>query len=152
VTNEPPNATYWSTTEAPDFANGDWDYAYRYPTDCLFARRVVPQGGRGRVFNESPIPYRRGRDSNGLLIYTNEQEATLEYTTIDCDNLWADDLFIDFFTWMLAASMAPSLGKIQKLSEHCLMMAMRTLQLAATVDAQEQQQEKPGDAEWINGR
>lgn len=148
---EPPDATYWSTT-APERANGDWDYAYRSPSDCIFARRLVPPGGRGRVFNETPIPYREGRDSNGLLIYSNAQDAELEYTTIDCVNLWVDDLFLDAFTWRLAASLAPSLSKIEKMEQKCLAMFEMTIATAATVGAQEQQQEKPGDAEWINGR
>jgi hypothetical protein len=39
--------------------NGDWTYAYRYPDDCLFARRIV--GSSGRRFDPAPIPFRVGR-------------------------------------------------------------------------------------------
>ena len=66
---QPPNTTYWSTNEddAPDYANPDWTYAYRYPSDCLFARRIteVAQGTQ-RQFDPTPIPFRVGRDENGL--------------------------------------------------------------------------------------
>lgn len=151
---QPPNTTYWSSDSAdyPTQANGDWDYAYRWPSDCLFARRFVPDGGHGRVFNENPIPFRIGRDANGELIYTNQIDAVLEYTVIDCDHLWADDLFIDAFTWRLAAYLAPSLCKDEKIAKLCVAMYPAATELAATVASREGQQEKNGDAEWINAR
>lgn len=147
----PPNTTYWTTT-APERANGDWDYAYRWPSDCLFARRLVPDGGRGRVFNENPIPYRVGRDKNGLLIYTNQVDAVLEYTCIDCDALWADDLFIDAFTWRLCAIVSPALSRVPNMATTAYALYEHTLARAAAVSTQEHQPEKHGDSEWINGR
>lgn len=154
TTNEPPNATYWSEDVPDRPPNGDWLWAYRYPVDCIFARRLVRPGaaGYGRLFHDSPPSFRQGRDSNGLILYSNTQDAELEYTTIDCDNLWADDLFIDAFTWQLAAKLAPSLSRIEKLSMTALQMYQMSVNIAATVAAQEQQQEKPGDAEWVTGR
>lgn len=150
----PANATYWTTT-ATTQANGDWTYAYRWPTDCVFARRLVPSGtngSMGRVFDSTPSRFREGRDVNGALIYTHDDLAVLEYTAIDCDNLWADDLFIDAFTWKLAASLAPSLAKDDKLTQVCIAMYRVAIELAATVASREQQQDKPGDAEWITAR
>lgn len=147
----PPNATYWSTTTT-ERANGDWDYAYRWPSDCLFARRFVPEGGHGRVFSETPITYRVGRDKNGLLLYTHQRFAVLEYTAIDCDALWGDDLFIDAFTWRLAAFLAPSLSKIPDMAKTAYALYEHTLARAAAVSSQESQTEKPGDAEWTNAR
>lgn len=151
--NQPPNSTYWSTDadDAPDYANGDWLYGYRVPSDCLFARRLVNDGS-GRRFDATPIPFRIGRDVNGLLLFTNQVEANLEYTVIDCDHLYADDLFIDFFTWQLAAAMAPSLSKNGLTSEKCMALAELALRTAATVTEREQQQEPHGDASWINAR
>lgn len=150
----PPNATYWETTATTE-ANGDWLYAYRWPSDCLFARRIVPAsdgGGGGRRFNDTPIPFRIGRDANGLLVYTHEQDANLEYTTIDCTNLWTDDLWLDAFTWRLAAALAPSLSRDPKIALQCQQMFMLTLEHAAAVSSREQQIDKPGEAEWVRGR
>lgn len=154
---EPPDSDYWSTSEddAPEgSAGGDWLYAYRWPTDCLFVRRVVPPGsvGSGRLFNADPPPHRIGRDVNGLLIYTNVPEAVIEYTMIDCDHLWADDLFIDALTWKLAAYAAPSLSQIKDMAITAMRMYERCFDDAAIVSSREQQQEKPGEAEWISGR
>lgn len=147
----PPNAN-WSTTEAPEHANGDWLYGYRWPTDCLFGRRLVPASGIGRKYDATPLPFRVGRDVNGLLFYANEPAAVLEYTMLDCDNLWADDLWIDAFTWRVAAALAPSLSKIKDMHTIAWRMYLHTLDLASGVSSREQQQEKPGEAEWITAR
>lgn len=152
ASHQPPNATYWEVDDSTDQANGDWVYAYRHPSDCLFVRRVVPASLTGRAFNANPDPFRIGRDANGLLVYSNAPDLTIEYTVIDCDSLWADDLFIDYYTWDLAASLAPSLAQNGLTARDCLAMAELTLQTAATVSSNEQQQEKPGEADWIQVR
>lgn len=152
---EPPDAAFWSTdsTDGPlNCGNGDWLYAYRWPDDCIKLRRIVPFGENGRQFNPSPIEFRRGRDVNGLLIYTNQQEAELEYTTIDCDNFWTDDLFLDAFTWLLAGDLAPGLSRNGLTQADCYAKFEYTLQIAATSDMTEQQQHPDGDPEWIRNR
>lgn len=150
---QPPNATYWSTDEedAPDYANGDWLYAYRWPTDCVYARRLVDDGTKRR-HNFTPIPFRQGRDDAGLIIYTDRPEAVLEYTLLDCTDLWSDDLFLDYFTWSLAAAMVPALERAQKSVADCLQLAEIAYNVARIAALNEQQQEKPGDAEWIAAR
>lgn len=148
---EPPNATYWSTT-ATEYANGDWMYAYRWPTDCIFVRRVVPGGGMARQFNATPIEFRIGRDANGLLVYTHEQDATIEYTTIDCTSLYADDLFIDAFSSLLASKLAPVLSRIDKMEQRAYAMFKLAIQEAAAVSSREQQLHKPGEADHIRAR
>jgi hypothetical protein len=150
---QPPNVTYWSTAEAdaPDYANGDWRYGYRWPSDCVFARRLV-DAAVGRAFSPTPIEFRVGRDENGLLLYTNQPDAVLEYTMLDCTDLWSDDLFLDAFTWRLAAVMAPSLERAQKTALECWQMAEATIRVAATVASNEGQQPAPGDADWIRNR
>jgi hypothetical protein len=158
VGQQPPNATYWEvesvrTDEDEDqLANGDWAYAYRWPSDCLFARRIVPVGGMGRQYSTAPIPFRVGRDRNGLLIYSNQADANLEYTVIDCGYLYADDLFIDWFTWELACAMAPSLAKNEKTFERCMRMSELAFNTAAAVALREHEPERPGDAEWVAER
>ena len=80
----PPNATYWavstdSDTEPPEtVAGGDWAYAYREPDDCLRQRRLVPEE-TARKFNRNPIPFKKGRDRNGILVWTDRPAAVLEY-------------------------------------------------------------------------
>lgn len=146
------DTAYWEVDEDTDDANGDWTYAYRWPSDCLFARRVLNNIGLQRAFDPNPPIWRKGRDANGLLIYSNQPDAELEYTVIDCDALYADDLFIDHFTWRLAAAIAPGLAQNGLTLKDCLSLAMAVLPLATTVDARQQEQDKPGDAAWISAR
>lgn len=147
----PPNASYWTTT-ATEEANLDWPFAYRWPSDCLFVRRVLPNSGIGRAHDPAPPRWRVGRDVNGLLIYATQPDAQIEYTVIDCDNLWASDDWLDWFTWELAAAMAPSLSKVDGMEKKALAMAELTYGTATAVASREQQAEKPGDADWIGAR
>jgi hypothetical protein len=57
--------------------NDDWDYSYRYPSDCLKPLRI-PSGVRDDT-RQSRINYIIGKDSTGMLIYTDQSEASLEY-------------------------------------------------------------------------
>lgn len=149
----PPNTTYWSTT-ATTCANGDWLYAYRYPIDCLFARRIVPPNanGYGRRFNPNPPPFRIGRDVNGLLVYSQQADAVLEYTVIDCDHLWADDLFIEALSWLYAHQAAPSLARNGLTAAACYQMFLDTVGHAEAVASREGQPERPGESEWTLAR
>jgi hypothetical protein len=161
--NTPPNTTYWvpstDTTTLEDEAlpfddlyGGDWLYAYRWPSDCLRARRLVPEG-TGRKWNRTPIPFRVNRDANQRLIDTNEQNAVLEYTTLDCDNLWADDLFLDAFTWRLAQALAPAHSRNGVTATECAKWYEFALNRAKQAALDEQEVEKsPGDAEWHEAR
>lgn len=151
----PLNTTYWSPDPADGpstCGNGDWDFAYRWPDDCLFVRRGVNPGGQARKFNPDPIPFRIGRDENGLLIYSNERELEIEYTMLDCADLWSNDLFLDAFTWRLAMAMSPSLERAQKTPAECLAMFELTIGIAEAVDSRESQQEPHGDAPWVLAR
>jgi hypothetical protein len=151
----PPNSTYWSTT-APENTNGDWLYAYYYPSDCLFGRRLVPEG-LGRTFDPAPLPFRVGRTFTGttdvLLVYSNQPEATLEYTAlVECSQDFADALFEDALSWRLAGKMAPSLSRNGLKTKECWAMFLACIDTAAAVSSREHQPEPHGDAEWIRAR
>ena len=55
--------------------NDDWSFAYRRPTDCLTARRVL--NGTSRF--SKPLAWEPGGDDAGGLVYTDESGAALEY-------------------------------------------------------------------------
>lgn len=151
----PPDATYWETQadHTVASANGDWVYGYRWPTDCLFARRLVPPGGDGRRYStDFALPFRVGRDANGLLIYTAQPDAVLEYTVISCGSLWADDLFLDWFSWEMATVFAPAHAKSKDHWDKATQMAEATFLTAAAVAAREGEPQRQGDAEWIEAR
>lgn len=134
---------------ADDPANRDWTFAYRYPSDCLFVRRIVTENGRN---DTAPPPYRIGRDTQGKLLYTNEEDAQIEYTfdVTDCDEF--DSLFVSALAWKLAASLAPSLSRINKMAEQAMQMYAVDLSIAQARALNEQQQEQPAESEFISAR
>lgn len=146
------------TVDTP--VNGDWQYSYRSPTNMLFARRIVGQNDQKRKYDPNPIPFREGSDATGSLIYTdveldddNDLDVQLEYTIrLDCPARFGDATFRSAVAWRLAAEIAPSLSRDEKRQQFCLQMYQLELNDAGVTDAQEQQQEAPGDADWITGR
>lgn len=137
---------------ADDPVNFDWLFAYRTPIDCIFARRI-PREGTGRQYDPNPIQFRTGVDDDGELIYTNEADATLEYTfRPDCPAGSGDALFREALSWRLAGHAAPTLSRNKMTAEGCLKMYSITLAQAKQAAANEGQQPKDGDAPWIEGR
>ena len=141
--------------------NGDWIYTYRYPSDCLMARRLVPP--TGRRFSRTPIPFIVGRnapqveaDPSGdlVLIFTNEPDAVLEYTAaVDLEIAsFTEPLFEDVLTTLLASKLAMSLSREPRLALQLYNIFLAILPTAKAISGREQQQEKPGEAEWIEGR
>lgn len=158
--------------------NNDWIYAYRYPADAVFVRRIVTT--TGRAFTPEPPQFRRGTDATGGLLLTNEATPTIEYTArIPNAILQADDLFRDALAWRLAASLAPSLAQVDsaaieqagrgpqdrprerkateaqlraRAADAAWRMYQGVLAKAKVADANEVQQAPQGDAEWHRGR
>lgn len=70
--------------------NDEWNFAYRYPVDCVQDRRI--QSGIRNDNRQSRIPYSLFTDSSGILIYTDQPEAVLEYTGKEPDvSKWPPD-------------------------------------------------------------
>ncbi len=138
--------------------NGDWQYAYRAPTNMAFGRRIVPQDGKRRAYDPNPIKFRIGADDTGFLIYCNERATTevplqLEYTLrMACPASSGDALFRSALAWAHAASLAPSLSRDADKAKQCEQMYLYEGALATATAANEQQPDPDGDASWIAGR
>lgn len=97
--------------------NYDWVYAYRYPSDCLFLRRILWPGGRRippmlGALPQNPPPYRLGRDDLGRLVYTDQKDAQIEYTVEITEPNEFDPCFVQMFACRLAMEIAPGLSRI----------------------------------------
>ena len=131
-------------------AVSDWRYAYRYPSDCLFARRIVMPGvGRS---DPNPAPFRIGRDASGRLIYTDQEDAELEYTYNVSDISEFDSLATSQLAWKLAAGMGPSLSRIKGIVELCMQGYEIDKTKAQSRALNESQQEVQIEAEGIRAR
>lgn len=86
----------------------EWGYSYRYPSDCLYFRRIL-SGSR----NDNPdqrVPYKIAGDDDGNLIYTDMDEAECEYTVDHEDYIrWPEDALVAAAN-LLAFYCAPALA------------------------------------------
>lgn len=127
----------------------DWVFAYRYPSDCLFVRRLVTPTGRKEL---NPPPYVIGRDDQGRLIYTNQELAELEYTARVTDPEEFDALFVSMLEWKLASVLAPSLSRLPNLAVQAIQMYEIEKTKAQSRALNEGQADKNPEAEWIRER
>lgn len=129
--------------------NDDWDFSYRYPSGCLFARRLVTSLGRR---DPNPPPFRIASDAQGRLIYTNQETAVLEYTKLVTDtNLWPA-VFGMALSWYLAGLIAPGLAKDRKQALAALQVYEVIKRQAEAQQLNEQQQTVEPDSEMIRAR
>lgn len=151
------DTAFWSL-EAPDEVNKDWKYAYRVPSDFIAARRLTDPEGRRRAWDLQPPPFRLGADQTtvdtGLaLIYSNEVNVELEYTHLSgCASYEGDALFRSALAWRHGHSIAPSISRDKDKAAMCWAMYQRLLADARTSSVTEQQHEREGDVDWIEGR
>lgn len=119
-----PNFTQAFVTLAP--VSGDpppgWAYQYRYPTDCLIAKRITDENGArsigsalfldpretGYALDPPPIPFEVRADpgASGRIIVTDQPDAVLWYCKRVTDPNDFDPEFVMALAWMLAASIA----------------------------------------------
>lgn len=87
--------------------NIDWGYSYRYPVDCMYARRIL--SGIRMDNSGSQISYKIAQDSSGNLIFCDIVDAQLEYTVYtDNPALYPPDFTLTL-SYYLAHLMAPRL-------------------------------------------
>jgi hypothetical protein len=88
--------------------NTEWKYSYRYPTDCIVARRIL-SGVRNDTL-ESEVKYIIVRDDTGLLIFTDQEDAVLEYSVYDDSPAkWPPDFGLAL-SYRLAGLVAPRIS------------------------------------------
>ena len=84
-----------------------WAFSYRYPIDCI---RVIGIVNDLRV-DTSRIEWQMGQDDTGRLIYTDEEDASVDYLgMLDDPGEWFD-LLSDAVSALLASEIAGPLGR-----------------------------------------
>jgi hypothetical protein len=89
--------------------NDDWDFSYRYPNDCLLVQNIL-SGLRNDTL-DSEVKFILGQDNAGELIFTDMNEAWIQYTA-KCEN---PNVFPDEFdlahSFLLAYFIVPAVAK-----------------------------------------
>lgn len=133
--------------------NNDWNYSYRYPSDCLMMNKIL--SGVRNDHRQSRIPFKVGRDSSGKLIFTDEQNAQAAYTMDNQDTLQYPDDFVMAFSYRLAIYAAPRIvsngdpfGLVQRLYQ----IYNIEVQNAKAMARQENQPDDMPQSEFIRAR
>jgi len=130
----------------------EWGFSYRYPSDCLRLRRIL--SGVRNDNRQSRVPYKIGQDDSGLLIYTDMEDAEIEYTKMSDDpSLYPSD-FTMALSYKLAFYVAPRLAKGDPfgLGQKSAQNYMLYMNKAANNALNEQQDEEDPQAEYIRSR
>jgi hypothetical protein len=87
----------------------EWLYSYRMPDSCAVVRRI-PSGVSRVDTAATVIPYALGRDDAGALIFTDLEDATVEFTYLEDDvTRYTPDL-VSTIALLLASRIAPRFG------------------------------------------
>lgn len=129
--------------------NNDWQYSYRYPSDCLFARRLTVEGVGRKDF--TPPEFRIGRDASGKLIYTDESPAELEYTE-EIAITEFDDMMASAMGWLLAANLSPSNARVKDMAVTALQVYQLELDGARAIALNEGQKPFNATSEFERAR
>jgi hypothetical protein len=132
--------------------NEEWGYSYRYPSGVVKLIRIL--SGIRNDTRQSRIPYKIGRDEVGRLIYTDRQDAILEYTALVTDTSKFTADAATALSFRLAAYIAPRLtgGDPFKMGERAIKYYFVELGIARANAVNEQQDEEKPPAEWTVAR
>lgn len=133
----------------------EYAYSYRYPSDCLFLRRIL--SGTRNETRQSAVHYRVVRDEDGLLLLTDAAEPQAEYTVFSGDDepvpFYPAD-FVIAFSYLLASYIAPRIittdpaKRADTMRNTYLIEASRAM---ANARMEEQPEEEP-ESEFIRAR
>lgn len=135
-----------------DHPTDEWDYQYAVPSDCLMPRRIL--SGSRQDSRDTRVPFLESYGDAGQVIFTDKDEAVLEYTKRVDEAVRYPADFAMMMSLRLAAVIAPQLtgGDPFKLGERCLAKYMMELKIARANAANEEQPEEHPDAESIRAR
>ncbi len=116
---------YQNLTLVATQPNQEWLYAYQYPTDALFVRRLImiptpppalpPPPTPAPTWNRSdtdayPSPFEIGYLNDARVIYTDLINACAKYTFDQTDTAPFTPDFVNVFAWRLAQELAMSMS------------------------------------------
>ena len=130
----------------------EWEYSYRYPSDCLKFRKIL--SGTRNETNDTRESYRIASDSAGQLIYTDKAEAQGEYTKKITDvSLFPPD-FTMALSLRLAYYIAPRVtqGDPFKLQEKAINNYFIEVSRSSATSINEEQNDRMPDSEFIRAR
>jgi hypothetical protein len=132
--------------------NDEWGFKYRYPTDCLFFKRIL-SGDRNDT-PDSRVAYKIEYEADGQVIYCDEEDAECEYTVDVSDTSRFPSDFVIALSLRLALYIAPRLtaGDPYGLRSQAAQMYRIEISRANASAFNEEQPDETPDAELIRER
>lgn len=130
----------------------EWDYSYEYPSDCLKARRIL--SGVRNDDRQSRVPFKIIYGDTQQLIYTDQEDAELEYTVRVTNTERYSPDFVMALSFRLAAYISPRItgGDRFKQGERAFQMYVNEIRQAQASGVNEEQQDELPDSEFIQVR
>lgn len=130
----------------------EWDFSYRYPVDCVDMRRI--KSGLRTDTSKSRVPYKILKDDSGLVIYTDQEDAEVEYTVNIEDPEFFSAEFSLALSFSLAGYIAPRLtgGDPFKMKEEMLGQYALELGRAKKKAMNEETPDQKPESEFITTR
>jgi hypothetical protein len=126
------NQTLTLTADPPVLG---WQYIYAYPADCLLVRRLYSAYSLPNVPDEYETALSSVTDAR--VIYSNTDQAYIEYTARIVDPTLFDPTFVEAFKYKLASLIAKPLTGNDSLSNDMLSKYQVYLERAKLLDAAE---------------
>lgn len=132
--------------------NTDWLFSYRYPSDCLFVRKILSGVNITTPFDA--IDYKLSVDVSGRLIMTNQEDAVLEYTKTVSDFNTVPSDFKMAFSYRLGMYICAGLtsGDPFKIKESCEKSYLFEISKAEANSINEESNDPDVDSEFVRAR
>lgn len=132
--------------------NSEWDFSYQQPSDCLKPRRIL--SGIRNDPRDSRVPYRLAQSDAGNVIFTDKEDAELEYTLRVEDVTYYPPDFVLALSYRLAGLIAPRItgGDNFQIGERAKNEYKAEISSAARTSLNEEQVEQDPDSEFIRAR
>lgn len=129
----------------------EWDYAYQYPSDCINMQRIV-SGNRNETVDDM-IKYKIARFSGQKVIFTDEPNATAQYTMKITDPQEFPADFVLALSLHLAFMMGPHIAKSDtRLVESAERKYVNYISMAKAQALNEERPDSPPEASYILAR
>ncbi|KAA3649394.1 MAG: hypothetical protein DWQ11_18810 [Proteobacteria bacterium] len=131
----------------------NWAYAYAEPNGALKLLAVLPPTAAN---DDDSQPFEAQSDANGAaLILTDQEDASLRFTTRVTDTTKFSPLFVDALAWLLASELAGPVVKGDTgaaMAKSCYQSFAIALSHAKLSDANQRKIQPTHNPAWIAGR
>jgi hypothetical protein len=135
---------------SPEDPPETWQFRYIYPDQCLKFRKI--QNPLGLRAPQIPFMLQMNAAGNIRTILTNMEDAIGWYTFDQMSPALFTPAYVDALSRLLAHRIAYKLTGKSSLAREQLQMYNGLIRVAGALDANEQAEEEPRDADWIESR